>query len=253
LPRSDDLATLEAARGNGRGQAYWAIGGSEQQPGPPDLGGGGGTGPGGSHGLEIETAEPGKGTAAWWDDRYQRGDIPWDTGVVPPEVVELVSSGQATPGWALDLGCGSGLSSRYLARHGFRVIGVDLALSALARACRGAIQAGLPAYFCLGDVTSLGFLKVRGALALDIGCFHAISPERRAAYIQSVAERLAPEALYLLYAFALSLEPGDAPPGIGPREIACFAPHFSLRWVQHGYDRERRSAWYLLQRGYKSG
>ena len=51
---------------------------------------------------------------------YRGGDIPWDTGVVPPEVVSLVSSGLLTSGWALDLGCGSGLSSRYLASHGFQ-------------------------------------------------------------------------------------------------------------------------------------
>ena len=77
--------------------------------------------------------EPERGSAAWWEDRYRGGDIPWDTGVVPPEVVSLVSSGLLTSGWALDLGCGSGLSSRYLASHGFRVVGVDLAHSALAR------------------------------------------------------------------------------------------------------------------------
>ena len=31
--------------------------------------------------------EPERGSAAWWEDRYRSGDIPWDTGVVPPEVV----------------------------------------------------------------------------------------------------------------------------------------------------------------------
>ena len=77
--------------------------------------------------------EPERGSAAWWEDRYRGGDIPWDTGVVPPELVSLVSSDLLTSGWALDLGCGSGLSSRYLASHGFRVVGVDLAHSALAR------------------------------------------------------------------------------------------------------------------------
>ena len=82
--------------------------------------------------------EPERGSAAWWEDRYRSGDIPWDTGVVPPEVVSLVSSGLLMPGWALDLGCGSGISSRYLAAHGFRVAGVDLAHSALARGRRSA-------------------------------------------------------------------------------------------------------------------
>ena len=72
-------------------------------------------------------------SAAWWDSRYRGGDIPWDTGIVPPEVVALVASGLLTPDWALDIGCGSGFNSRYLAWHGFKVVGVDLAQSALVR------------------------------------------------------------------------------------------------------------------------
>jgi hypothetical protein len=42
--------------------------------------------------------EPERGSAAWWEDRYRGGDISWDTGVVPPEVVSLVASGLLTHG-----------------------------------------------------------------------------------------------------------------------------------------------------------
>jgi hypothetical protein len=39
---------------------------------------------------------------------YRRGLTPWDTGVTPPEVVELVEGKTAMPaGRALDLGCGT--------------------------------------------------------------------------------------------------------------------------------------------------
>jgi SAM-dependent methyltransferase len=196
--------------------------------------------------MEIEQR-----SADWWDARYLSGDIPWDTGIVPPEVVALVASGLLTPGWALDLGCGSGLSSRYLAAHGFRVVGVDLAHSPLARGCRAAQADGLPAYFCRGDVSSLAFMAVQATFALDVGCFHAVPPARRCAYVASLAEHLLPGACYLLYAFAPypdGGEGGDDLTGIGPVELAGFAPLFSLRWAQHGDDRGRPSAWYLLQR-----
>jgi SAM-dependent methyltransferase len=204
----------------------------------------------------LPASDPPAGSAEWWNERYRTGDIPWDTGVVPPEVVELLSSGQVTPGWALDLGCGSGLSSRCLARHGFRVVGIDLALRALVRAARAARAEALPAFFCLADVTDLGFLRVCASFALDIGCFHAIYPDRRSPYIESLAARLLPGALFLLYALTLSSddagaltgEGGLGPRGIGPADIGRFAPHFVLRWVRHGEDRARASAWYLLQR-----
>jgi hypothetical protein len=54
------------------------------------------------------------GTPAWWDARYASGDTPWDTGIVPPEVRALIGAGEVCQGWALDLGCGSGVTSRYL-------------------------------------------------------------------------------------------------------------------------------------------
>jgi SAM-dependent methyltransferase len=191
---------------------------------------------------------PERGSAAWWEDRYRSGDIPWDTGVVPPELVALVSSDLLLPGWALDLGCGSGLNSRYLAAHGFRVAGVDLAQSALARGRRSAAAEGASAYFCRGDVGDLSYLAVQAALALDIGCFHAVPSDRRIAYVNSLAAHLVSGAYCLLYAFEPSPDATDGPPGIGPREIALFASHFVLCWARHGLDRDRPSAWYLMQR-----
>ena len=189
-----------------------------------------------------------RGTPEWWNARYLSADAPWDTGIVPPEVVALVESGEPQPGWALDLGCGSGVTSRYLARCGFRVVGVDLALSALARAVQTTSRQSLAAHFLLGDVTDLGFVKVQATLAVDVGCFHAVAPERRLAYIASLAEHLLPNALYLLYAFEPFLSEQGDPSGLSPANLAAFAPRFVLRWAQHGFDRERPSAWYLWQR-----
>ena len=192
--------------------------------------------------------DPDQCSAAWWEDRYLAGDIPWDTGIVPPELVALVSSGLLMPGWTLDIGCGSGLSSRYLAELGFRVVGVDLAQSALVRGRRSAEATGVPAYFCRGDASDLNCLAVQAVFALDIGCFHALPPERQRAYVVSLTARLVAGAYYLLYAFEPWPSASGGPSGIGPREIALFAPHLVLRWTQHGLDRDRPSAWYLMQR-----
>ena len=46
---------------------------------------------------------------------------PWDTGVSPPEVIEVIEGGVITPGRAIDLGFGTGTNAIYLARHGFTV------------------------------------------------------------------------------------------------------------------------------------
>ena len=38
--------------------------------------------------------------------RYLLGDVPWDTGVSPPELLDFLD--RHPPGRALDLGCGTG-------------------------------------------------------------------------------------------------------------------------------------------------
>jgi SAM-dependent methyltransferase len=188
-----------------------------------------------------------RGSADWWDGRYRKGEIPWDTGIVPPEVVAWVTSGRIAEGWALDLGCGSGVSSRYLARHGFRVLGIDLALSALARARSASARDSLGADFCAGDVADLSFARVIASLALDVGCFHTLAPDRRQAYTDSLASHITSGGYYLLYAFEDGSGRNDVP-GIGPREIASLAPYFTLLWARHGLDQGRPSAWYLFRR-----
>lgn len=199
-------------------------------------------------GVENRPSDSGNAllSAAEWDARYQAGNVPWDTGIVPPEVQALVASEMPVVGWAVDIGCGTGVSSRFLAEHGFHVIGVDLALTALRRAVRSA--AHLSAYFCLGNAADLGFLAVRAVLALDVGCFHALPRMAQRDYIRSLARILLPSASYLLYAFEPQPGAMEGPTGIGPADLAHFAPYFTLRWAQHGRDRNRPAAWYLFRR-----
>lgn len=193
---------------------------------------------------------PDRGSPVWWNQRYQSADTPWDTGIVPPEVYELVDSGALQPpGVALDLGCGTGTNSAYLARLGFTVFGVDLALTALQRARTKARIAGLPANFCAGDVADLGFLPVQASFALDIGCLHSLSPDDRARYVLSLAQRLECGGLYLMYGFDQGVDLDSGPAGFGAGEVAArFTPYFELLWRRPSLQGERPVAWYLLRR-----
>jgi SAM-dependent methyltransferase len=174
--------------------------------------------------------------------RYASGDTPWDSGVTPPEVVQLIESGITGRGWALDVGCGTGATALYLANAGFRVLGIDLVADAVRRA--RARVAG--ASFVIGDVTHLDMWHVMLALAIDVGCLHGLTPAQQAQYRMALARRMLPGAPFLLY--ALLREEGVAEHGLRETDIAAFSVDFDLETVSHGLDRGRSSAWYLFRR-----
>jgi SAM-dependent methyltransferase len=131
---------------------------------------------------------------------YLLGFKPWDSGVSPPELVEVVEGPNALrPGRAIDIGCGTGTNCQYLLDHGWDVTGVDFVPRALAVAKRKAPGAKL----LVGDVTRLRDLGVSGPfnLMLDLGCFHSIPDARRHAYVREVTHVAAPGATLLMFAF----------------------------------------------------
>ncbi len=183
---------------------------------------------------------------------------PWESGIVPPEVRALVEGDSPLPpGRALDVGCGTGVSSVYLARHGWQVTGVDWVAEAVARARRRALEAGLgpeQVTFVRADITAPDFLA--GAepfsLWLDIGCLHGLPPEGRAQYMAHVGRLLRPDGLLRLYAWRQFEREGRVL-GVEPGEMQAFlAPLGEFVDVTLGRDEAgeaaRPSAWYTLRR-----
>jgi SAM-dependent methyltransferase len=193
---------------------------------------------------------PDLGSSSWWNRRYRQDSTPWDTGIVPPELHELLDSGQLKPpGVTLDLGCGTGTNVNYLSSLGFQAYGVDLAWLAVATARTKARDQGLPARFCVGNVADLGFLDLQASFALDMGCLHSLSPDNRDRYARSLAERMLAGGLYLLYGFDQETCLDSGPAGFLEGEIARrFAPHFRQVWRRPSLQGDKPVAWYLLQR-----
>ena len=75
-----------------------------------------------------------------WEERYGQRDRIW-SGHVNRWLAEIVAP--LTPGRALDLGCGEGGDSLWLAEHGWDVVGVDISETALGRAAEEAGKRGL--------------------------------------------------------------------------------------------------------------
>jgi SAM-dependent methyltransferase len=179
---------------------------------------------------------------------YRTGRTPWDTGITPPEVVELIEGPRALPpGRALDLGCGTGTNVRYLVEQGWTAEGVEADPRAY-EAARDRLVGVDAAEVHVGDVTRLDRVPVEGPfdLVLDIGCYHSIPSRRRGAYALGVSRRTREGAHLFVWAFARRRPLGGL--GVTPREMRDrFAPAFEPMGRIRG-TAPPGAAWYLLRR-----
>ena len=98
-------------------------------------------------------------------------------------------------GTALDIGCGTGDNSIYLAKHGWQVTGVDFVARAVDKARAKASANNLDIKFAQADATRLSSEGVgtNFDLIVDNGCLHGMSDEDRDAYVREVTAVAAPE------------------------------------------------------------
>jgi ubiquinone/menaquinone biosynthesis C-methylase UbiE len=145
-------------------------------------------------GQQNETAED-------WEKKYLTGDKPWDLGRPEAELVRFVESGWLKPGAdILELGCGTGTDSVFLAKKGFHVVGVDFSPTAIEQA-RDKTRTGHldgNCQFFLEDACNLSFLKIRFDFAYDKTCFDNLEASKRPDYIRSVKSVLEPDAKFLV-------------------------------------------------------
>jgi methyl halide transferase len=135
-----------------------------------------------------------------WNDHYRDGSLPWDTGRPSAELEHVVSRHAIPPCRALEIGCGTGTNSVWLAQQGFDVTGVDLAPLAIERAQARAATTGVPAKFLVADVLALPDLGEPFAFFFDRGCYHAVRRSAPHEYAPAVARQLAPGARGLILA-----------------------------------------------------
>jgi len=161
-----------------------------------------------------------------WNQRYVAGDTPWDKGEAHPVLEDMLAEGALT-GRVLVPGCGTGHDVRALARLGLKVVGLDLAPQALARA-EASPRVGTEVYE-LGDLFRLPpdwLASFDGVF--EHTCFCAIDPLQRSAYVEAVAGVLRPGGRLLSVFFVNPENEGEGPPfGCTPEELdglfgGCF-------------------------------
>ena len=187
-------------------------------------------------------------------ERYASGEVPWDDTLPPPEVIDQVSTFPA--GRALDLGCGYGRATIYMAGVGWEVDGIDFIPEAIAEAAHRAKAAGVYARFHLCQATDLDFLAGSYDLAIDVGCCHNMPEDDLRRYHSHLRRLIGPGGSFLLFA-RLRQDSGEGdsgPGGVFQKEVeTLFSDGFSLERVEVGStdvpgQSVWRSAWFWFRR-----
>jgi SAM-dependent methyltransferase len=148
-----------------------------------------------------------------WDASYLDGPAPWEIGRPQPAIVRLAGEG-AFAGAVLDAGCGTGENALEVAALGLRVLGVDVAETALSIARDKGAARGIDADFVLGDALHLDRLGRVFETVLDCGLFHTFDGDERRDYVASVASVTGPGGHLYVLCFS------DVGPDTGPHPIS---------------------------------
>jgi SAM-dependent methyltransferase len=132
---------------------------------------------------------------------------PWDVVGIRPELQRMVEDGTLTPTdhpTVIDLGCGSGANSVFLAANGFQVTAVDFSPAGLRQAERRALQAGVAerCRFVEADLTAPELpARVGGPfdLLIDASTLDDLTGSRRAAVADNVTRLARPGAVLLCW------------------------------------------------------
>jgi SAM-dependent methyltransferase len=119
-------------------------------------------------------------------------------------LIELVDGPhRLEPGRALDLGCGAGRNTLYLARRGWEATGIDMIAGAIDKSRSRAVGAAASARFIEGDVSRLDALDigVNYNLVIDSGCYYGLTGAQRDGFASGVTRVAAPSALLLMAGF----------------------------------------------------
>jgi SAM-dependent methyltransferase len=198
---------------------------------------------------------------SWFYDLMYRVGAPWELGVREP-LRTLVEDGrlQPQPGdRAIDLGCGTGAMSVYLAQNGWTTTGVDFSPVARRKAAERAADAGVDLTILPGDLTADTIPGAEGPfeLLLDWGTLDDFKGQQRRRMAALMTRLAAPAARCFLYCFFAPLDelprisfsgPSRLSPSIQPGEMEeLFGDDWAIEHL-HEFDSQRQEAVFLMTR-----
>jgi SAM-dependent methyltransferase len=163
--------------------------------------------------------------------RYKTGDTPWDIGKPDFNLIEIVTKTPIKSCKALDIGCGTGDNSIWLAQNHFQVTGTDISEIAIKKAKEKASKNDVKCTFLVVDFFKSRIEGASFGFIFDRGCFHTFdSDEERKTFAKNVAACLEKNGLWLsLIGSADEQRQGPGPPQRTANDIVvAVEPYFEI-------------------------
>ncbi len=140
-----------------------------------------------------------------WDQFYRDNPLDklgWELGKPRPVLVEYLQAGFLPKGRALDVCCGAGTNTIYLAQNGFEVTGIDISRTAIEIAKQKAAEAGVSIDLLNESFIILPFASHEFDFVWDMGCFHHVEIQDRPSFIAGIHRVLKPGGAYMVTCFS---------------------------------------------------
>lgn len=132
-----------------------------------------------------------------FEERYIKGQLPWDTGEPDRHLMDVISENAIAPCRMLELGAGTATDAIWLAGLGFDVTAVDVSPTALDMARKKSAESGVKVNFVLADLMKDKLSMQAFSFVYDRGCFHVFeSPHQRADLVEKVWHHMASDGLW---------------------------------------------------------
>jgi SAM-dependent methyltransferase len=141
----------------------------------------------------------------WWDKFYSDKErpVPFFKNIPDESLISYFDRGLLKQGKALDIGCGKGRNSVYLAKRGFDVDGVDFSKTSIEMGKQIAKEQSLEVNFLCQSIFDFEGKPESYDFIYDSGCLHHIKPHRRNQYLKTILKCLKPDGYFGMICFNL--------------------------------------------------
>lgn len=167
---------------------------------------------------------------AYWDYRYAYNQTGWDVGYATPPISEYVKQLKNKDKAVLIPGCGNGYEAGFMLQQGFTHIHLlDFSSEAVKH-----LQSRFEKYKPQIKIIQADFFNYQGQydLVLEQTFITTVSPERRKAFAQKIADLVKPGGTYAGVFFNLHFDVNPPYGGSVDEYIALFSEHFIIKSIE---------------------